>query len=212
MFTYVKYKLEDQIKNNYTDTEFLIQVIDRESKIYRDFCKLLNKCALNVLCWDLFMEFNDEITINFLNEIIDNEYGNISDECIQYFKHKLKSLVESNKKYFTDPLDYFKNNENVDSEHIKLYIFLQTYFSIGNKYVGDNYKKNPYIRSNLMSAILNEDKMLKLIKYLTISEPYVDKFYDNEKEFVDQLLRYIKKTYDDNKVNKKIIDILNTIE
>jgi hypothetical protein len=206
MFNFVKHKINEQIINNEIDYEFMLHVIDRDSKVYIDFCKSFDHHAKSIICWDIFNEFNDEITIDYLNDIINNKYGNVSDDCIKYFKNKLNSLINKNRQYFDEPINYFKEN-NIDVEHIKLYIFLQTYFSVGNKYVEENYKKNPYTRANTIDMMLIEGKILKLIKELTICDSYVEKFYDNEKYFRNDVLKYFRKTYDE-KINENIIKML----
>ena len=78
-------------------------------------------------------------------------------------------------------------------------MFLQTYFSIDNKHVQYNYKKNPYIRSDLLSLILHDGKMLRLIEKITS--------YPNH-DIKNSVIKYISRTYDDN-IIKRISHIIN---
>ena len=188
IYNYVKCKIEDQIKNRYIDDDFLLNILDTESKTYRNFCKLVDYHIKYIDCWYNINIINCQTTINYLNEIITNEYGYISDECINYFKYKLQSIVNLQTINCRDT-----------KKNFKLFMFLQTYFSIDNKHVQYNYKKNPYIRSDLLSLILHDGKMLRLIEKITS--------YPNH-DIKNSVIKYISRTYDDN-IIKRISHIIN---
>jgi hypothetical protein len=137
--------------------------------------------------------------MKYLNEILSDKYGNISDECIEYFKNNLHDLNNKYIEYEKNKLAFFTKSTQI--KQIEKFIFLNTIYSVNNTYVGDNYKYNPLREQNYEYHLCNH-KIITLLKHILMN---YDTNIHEKKGFID----FMYASHSSQDTNKIIKILLN---
>jgi len=156
-----------------------IPLIFNDTIIDQNIIDSINK----IMCWSIINDINNNETIDNLNKVVNNKYGNITDDTIKYFKNK---FIDLNKK-FSD----LNNNDNkllflnIENNHkFRLHTFILQNINIRNKkYFDDNY---------IFCSLYDDIKDVKMY-YVMLTHSYINIFYEGLSKAKEFKLLYTHK-------------------
>ena len=212
--SYLEYSLRNSKKTFDINDDLIINILKKKVNNYitsLDEIDNHTKPISKIICWNLINELNNDETILHLNNVINNKYGNITDECIKYFKN---NLIKLNKKYmdvFNDVsesniLSFFGVNDSKDLRYIGLY--LQSAFSRDQKYIETNYVYDPLSENFNPMNIINNTVLCTYITNHYLENEYFKKEISERKEYIIMIINLIKDNIKDEQCMKNIIKVM----
>lgn len=181
-FNYDKY---DDILINDDNKRFPIDCIFEN---LFDNYDILNS-TYKIICWSLINQINNETTIEHLNKVINNKYGDINNDTIKYFKDQFINLHNRYKNFESNDnkLLFFNITDNYKIKQQCL--ILQNIATRDKKYFSQHYSFN----------VLSDPDNTLYDYYYKLTLPYINKFF-NELNYNtmdhDAKKKYIKSFFD----------------
>jgi hypothetical protein len=200
----------DKITNNSYDINELFNmiIIEKKSNYWTMFIESLDK----LLCWSIVNNMSNEKTAKYLNDVLNDDLCNISDECIEYFKGNLMNMNKLYNENLDNRLKYFVITNNYDL--INKIIYLNTIFTIDNKYISENYKFNPLVNRPNFCSFYSNNLIKLLTKVIDKKNKQICNLDDNDSiihinMFIEQFIKFMCSTLTLNDINKILSLLIN---